>query len=86
MRTEYPISYGRVHPEPKDYTLQGALMSLYAEIGDIMGLQQDILKDGADGKLDDRALERKLCQEITELLQSAQRVRSVLHMTHICRD
>ena len=58
-------------------------MSLYAEIGDIMGLQQEILKDGADGKLDDQTLERRLRQERTELLQSAQRVRSVLHMAQL---
>lgn len=77
MRTEYPMSYGRVHPETSKLDLKGAIMELYAEIGDTLDIQRDVLKDGSDGTIDDTELLDKVINEVTELLQSAQRVRNI---------
>lgn len=79
MRTEYPISYARVHPENPQYDLSGALMLLYAEIGDVLKIQQEVLRDGADGQIDNQELAQKMKQEVTDLLRSAQRVKNLLH-------
>lgn len=79
MRTEYPASYGRVHPESVRYDLPGALMSLFAEIGDVMEMQREVLRDGADGEIDSRELYERLLKEVTELLQSAQKVKNILN-------
>lgn len=49
MRTEYPTSYGRMHPETAVFSLPGALMSMYAEIADVMELERETMRDGADG-------------------------------------
>lgn len=78
MRTEYPASYGRVHPETADYELTGALMSMFAEMDDVMELQREALRDGADGTIDDPALKDRILREVTEMMQSAQRVRTLL--------
>lgn len=78
MRTEYPMSYGRVHPETATYDLAGALMSMYAEMEDVLGIKHDAMKDGADGKIDDRSLKDTISREVTEMIQSAQRVRTLL--------
>lgn len=78
MRTEYPASYGRVHPETAPYNLQGALMSMFGEIEDVLALRTKILKDGADGSIDDPELAKQIANEITETIQSAQRVSSLL--------
>lgn len=80
MRTEYPISYARVHPEPAMYGLEGALMSFYAEVGEVAQLEQDALRDGADGKITNTELAAKLSSAITSLLRSAQRVQNILYM------
>lgn len=77
MRTEYPISYGRVHPETCHYDLPGALMTMYAEIGDALDIEREALKDCADGKIDDQALRDRLIKETTELIQSVQRVKNI---------
>ena len=78
MRTEYPASYGRVHPETVSYELTGALMSMFAEIDDVLEIQKEALRDGADGKIDDTELKDRILGEVTELIQSAQRVRTLL--------
>ena len=78
MRTEYPASYGRVHPETADYELPGALMSMYAEMDDVLAIQTEAMKDGADGKIDDPELASRILKEVTEMMQSAQRVRTLL--------
>lgn len=78
MRTEYPASYGRVHPETADYELTGALMSMFAEMDDVMEMQTAALRDGADGRIDDPALKDRILKEVTEMMQSAQRVRTLL--------
>lgn len=79
MRTEFPASYGRVHPETAGYQLQGALMTMFAEINDVVALEQECLRDGADGKIENAELANKIRKEVTELIQSAQRVRSLLN-------
>ena len=78
MRTEYPLSYGRMHPEPVRYNLQGALMSMYAEIKDVLELEKEALRDGADGEIGDKELESVLRKETTEVVASIQRVLGLL--------
>lgn len=78
MRTEYPASYGRVHPETANYELTGALMSMFAEIDDVMEMQTAAMRDGADGRIDDPELKDRILKEVTEMMQSAQRVRTLL--------
>ena len=78
MRSEYPRSYGRVHPETATYNIQGALMSMFAEIEDVMKLEQEVMRDGADGRIDNAELADAVQKEVTEMIQSAQRVRSLL--------
>lgn len=80
MRTEYPASYGRMHPETAAFSLPGALMSMYAEIGDVIELEQETMRDGADGLISNTALEAKIKKEVTDMIQSAQRVRSLISM------
>ena len=79
MRTEYPRSYGRVHPETSGLNIQGALLSMFAEIEDVKRLQHEAMRDGADGQIDDKILAESIQKEVTEMIQSAQRVRSLLN-------
>lgn len=79
MRTEFPTSYGRMHPETSSYTLAGALMSMFAEIGDVLEFEREALRDGADGKISDPELQAKIHKEVTEMIQSAQRVKNLVH-------
>lgn len=78
MRTEYPASYGRVHPETADYELAGALGSMFAEMDDVQELEKEALRDGANGQIDDTTLKERILKEVTEMVQSAQRVRTLL--------
>lgn len=78
MRTEYPTSYGRVHPETLDYDLRGALMSMFADTEHLQKLRNKSLKDGSDGEIDDDKLAVKLENAVADLLTSAQRVRMLL--------
>lgn len=78
MRTEYPASYGRVHPETASYELTGALLSMFAEMDDLVRLQTEAMRDGADGTIDDPELKARILREVTEMVQSAQRVRTLL--------
>lgn len=80
MRSEYPTSYGRMHPETMEHDLAGALLRMFAEIEDVGDLKRETMKDGADGAIDDKALAARLTAEVTELIQSAQRVKSLLSM------
>ena len=83
MRTEYPTSYGRMHPETAVFSLPGALMSMYAEIADVMELERETMRDGADGVISNTALEAKIRKEVTDMIQSAQRVRSQIGRAHV---
>jgi len=78
MRTEYPRSYGRMHPETASFSLPGALMSMFAEMTDVLEIEREIMRDGADGHLDNPALAELLAKEVTEMIQSAQRVKSLI--------
>ena len=78
MRTEFPASYGRVHPETAPYSLPGALMALFAEMRDVHDLEREALRDGATGSIDDPAMRDQLEKEVTEMIQAAQRVRSLM--------
>jgi len=78
MRTEYPTSYGRMHPETSNYSLSGALMSMYAEIGDVLEIEREVLRDGADGQINDPGFAERIHKEVTEMIQSAQRVKNLI--------
>ena len=78
MRTEYPMSYGREHPEPVMHGLEGSIMALFSEIRDLEELERQTLKDGADGIIDCEKLHDDLIKEITELIQAAQSAKSIL--------
>ena len=78
MRTEYPSSYGRMHPETTAYDLPGALLSMFAEMRDVEKLRTEAAKDGADGRIDDNDLAGRLLEDITELIRSSQRVKTLL--------
>ena len=53
-------------------------MSMFAEIEDVMKLEQEVMRDGADGRIDNAELADAVQKEVTEMIQSAQRVRSLL--------
>ncbi len=78
MRTEFPASYGRVHPETSHFSLSGALMSLFAEMRDVHDLEREALREGAAGSIDDPGMREQLAKEVTEMIQAGQRVRSLL--------
>lgn len=80
MRTEYPMSYGRVHPVQPRYDLKGAIMSLYGVVSEIQDIGAAVMRDGADGHLDDKALTDRFSAVVTELLQSTQRVNNLLSL------
>ena len=80
MRTEYPASYGRIHPGTVKHGITGAIMALYAEIGDLQEIQRDLMRDAADGTIDDPAIEARLRKEIKDLIRSAQQVKNLLHI------
>lgn len=81
MRTEYPTSYGRMHPETTPFNLPGALMSMYAEMADVLDIQREVLRDGADGTINDPELAEELQRQVTEMIQAAQRVKSLAGKT-----
>ena len=78
MRTEYPASFGRMFPELPTYDLKSALMNAFAELEDVLGIRNEAMKDGADGKIDSPELAEKLKKELTEAVQAAQRVINLL--------
>lgn len=77
MRTEYPMSYGRIHPAQPRFDLKGSIMALYAGIADIQRIEADVMRDGADGQFDEELMKR-FADSVTELLQSAQRVNNLI--------
>jgi|LSQX01.3.fsa_nt_gb DNA-binding XRE family transcriptional regulator len=79
MRTEYPASYGRIHPGTVKHGITGAIMALYAEMGDMQEIQRDLMRDAADGTIDDPELAAKLRKEVKDLIRSAQQVKNLLH-------
>ena len=81
MRTEYPRSYARIHPETSPYDLKGAILSLYAEMEDLNDIRREVMRDCADGCMDDAELAERAYRELNEMLQSAQRVKSLFEAT-----
>ena len=78
MRTEYPASYARVHPETMQYDLKGALMVMFGQIQRLIESQTDVLLDGADGRIDSPTTAENLKAEVMELLRSVQRVSNLI--------
>lgn len=81
MRTKF-TSYARMHPECHDYDLPGAIMRMYAESSDVMDMKREVLRDGADGVIDNNELKTELKKELDEMLVCAQKVRMLLKGGH----
>lgn len=77
MRTKYS-SYARLHPDTKQYDLPGAMMTMYAEMGDLMDMEREAIRDAADGKFDDPALASSIEKEATEAPGACQRFLNIL--------
>lgn len=77
MRTKFS-SYARLHPEIEQQSLPGAMMSMFAEIGDLLDFQREAIRDAADGKIDDPQLKARIEKEATEALGACQRFLNVL--------
>lgn len=77
MRTKHS-SYARLHPDARQNSLPGAMMQMFAEIGDLMDLQREALRDAADGKFDDPDIAQKIEKEATEALGACQRFLNTL--------
>ncbi len=80
MRTKYS-SYARLHPDTAQYELPGAAMNMFAEIGDLMDIQRETLREIADGKIDNPGFALKLEKEATEALGACQRFLNALKST-----
>lgn len=78
MRTEFPKSYGRVHPEPLPHSLEGAILALYSEAHDLKKLRQKAMEDGADGKIDSDRLREELLKEVNDMIAAAQSAKAIL--------
>ena len=78
MRTEYPKSYAREHPEPIMYDLPGVIMTLYSEVRDLEELERSAMQDGADGKIDSFVLHDQFLNEVTQLIQAAKSAKVLL--------
>ena len=78
MRTEFPKSYGKVHPEPLPHTLEGAILALYSEVHDLKKLRQKAMEDGADGKIDSDRLREDLLKEVNDMIAAAQSAKAIL--------
>lgn len=55
-------------PELPDLDFKGAMMALFAEMEDIKGMQAELFKDAADGKIADMELLRKACKEVGDVV------------------
>lgn len=77
MRTEYPTSYARIHPQQEGHSLGGSLMSLYAAARDLVELSDELFRDMADGKMDSPANRQALLEVARELLASSQNISNI---------
>lgn len=77
MRTKFS-SYARMHPESQKNDLPGAIMTMFAELGDVMDIQREAMRDAADGRLDDPVMRETIEKEVTEALGACQRFLNVL--------
>lgn len=78
MRTEYPISYAREHPEPMPYDLPGSVLSLYAIVAEIEQFKKRVFRDAADGIIDDPETREDFRRLANELIQAGQAVTALL--------
>lgn len=58
-------------PELPALDMKGAILSTYAEIGDLISLQQDLMRDGADGIINNDVLLDKGIKEAGDLVASS---------------
>ena len=56
-------------------------MQMFAEIGDVMALQHEALRDGADGQIDNQTLKSDLELQVTEALGACQRLLNLMKNT-----
>lgn len=70
-------SYARLHPDVKSQSLPGAMMTMFSEVGDLMDMQREALRDAADGKIDNPQLAAQIEKEATEALGACQRFLNV---------
>ena len=54
------------------------MMAMFAEVGDLMDVQREAIRDAADGKFDDPALAATVEKEATEALGACQRFLNAL--------
>lgn len=72
-------SYARMHPDVmQQRELPGAMMTMFAEVSDLLDIQREAIRDAADGKFDDPALEASVEKEATEALSACQRFLNAL--------
>jgi transcriptional regulator with XRE-family HTH domain len=79
MRTEYPTSYGRVHPDIESYDLTGSIMSLFAISNEMIEVLMNVMKDAADGKIDDKPTEDRLKEELASIVGRGQSLLNLLN-------
>lgn len=58
-------------PELPEYTEQGAILSYFAESRDTMTMETEVLRDAADGKIDDPVRRSRLIKEVEDVAASA---------------
>ena len=80
MRTEYPISYGREHPEPLMYDTPGSVLALFSMIQGIEQKQHRIFDDAADGRIDDKETRGQLLALTEQLISAGQALKAILAM------
>lgn len=78
MRTEYPHSYGIIHPHAEHNDLPGAIMAMFAEFEDVLDRQRDVIRDGADGTIDNVLLHEWLDKNLSEAVATGQRLLNIL--------
>lgn len=78
MRTEYPISYAKMHPETPKLTMQGTIMAWFAAMHSFEDMQWEVMQDVADGKIDDPELKKKLWETACKMLSQNQRLLNLL--------
>ena len=74
MRSEYPTSYARVHPETPDYELAKAVCSMIAEMRDVHNLESEILRETVASNED---FQNGIRKEIDDLLSRAQLLHNI---------
>lgn len=58
-------------PELPEYTEQGAILSYFAESRDTLTLETEVLRDAADGRIDDPSRRARLIKEVEDVAAAA---------------